>query len=305
MRIRIGTRRSALALWQAHHVRDRLQALDGSLEIELVEVVTQGDKILDRPLAAVGGKGLFVKEIEESLLAGEVDLAVHSMKDLPALLPEGLVLGAVPEREDPRDALCSPAFRTLDALPKKAKVGTSSLRRACQLHALRPDLEVVSIRGNVETRLKKIETENLAAVVLALAGLKRLGLAERATEILGPPRFLPAVGQGALAIEQRRGDARITSLLQKLDHAPTRTATEAERAMLATLEGNCQVPIAAHAVIEGDSLRLVGLVGSSDGRQALRDEARGALAEAAQLGTKLGRALLDRGAASLLRPAGV
>jgi len=300
-RIRIGTRKSALALWQAHHVAALLRAHEPDLDIALVELTTQGDRIQDRPLATVGGKGLFVKEIEDALLRNDVDLAVHSLKDLPAQIPDGLLIGAVPLREDPRDALCSPAHRTLDALPRGARVGTSSLRRACQLRALRPDLEIVSIRGNVETRLRKIETENLAAVVLAFAGLKRLGLGERATEILPLERMLPAVGQGALAIEQRAGDPLVSARLARLEDAPTRVAVEAERAFLGTLEGNCQVPLAAHASISGELLALRGLVGAPDGSQILRDQGEAPLPDAAALGRAVAEALLEQGAAELLR----
>jgi hydroxymethylbilane synthase len=302
-RVRIGTRRSPLALWQAHHVRDLLLARDPGLTVELVEIVTQGDRILDRPLAQVGGKGLFVKEIEDRLLGGEVDLAVHSLKDLPAFLPEGLVLAAIPTREDARDGLISPRHRTLENLPQGARVGTSSLRRGCQLKAIRPDLEIVSIRGNVETRMRKVETDGLDAVVLALAGLNRLGLAQHATDALGPPRMLPAVGQGALALEIRAGDRALAERVGALDHAATHQAIDAERAFLAKLEGNCQVPLAAFAQVEGGQLTLHALVGSVDGKTLLRTERRGLAADAAALGRAAAETLLAQGAAALLAQA--
>ncbi|MBS2028454.1 MAG: hydroxymethylbilane synthase [Deltaproteobacteria bacterium] len=299
-RIRIGTRKSALALWQANHVASLLRAQEPGLEVVLVELTTQGDKILDRPLASVGGKGLFVKEIEDALLRRDVDLAVHSLKDLPAQVPPGLVIGAVPTREDPRDALCSPEFRTLDALPKGAKVGTSSLRRASQLRALRPDLQIHSIRGNVETRLKKIETEKLQAVVLAYAGLKRLGLEARATQVLSTDQLLPAVGQGALALEQRVGDVAVSRRLAPLEEAATRVCVEAERAFLARLQGGCQVPLAAHAQLEGELLTLRGLVATPDGTRVLRDAGTAPVPDAAALGRAVAESLLEQGAAEIL-----
>jgi len=302
-RIRIGTRRSALALWQAHHVADLLRAQEPGLEVVLHELTTQGDQILDRPLASVGGKGLFVKEIEASLLRGEIDLAVHSLKDLPAALPPGLCIGAVPARGDPRDAVCSPAFRTLAQLPHGARVGTSSLRRASQLLALRPDLQIVSVRGNVQTRLSKLESEGLAAVVLAHAGLLRLGLGDSATQVLEPSAMLPAVGQGALAIEQREGDASVTARVAKLEDAATRVAVEAERAFLAALEGGCQVPLAAFAELRGELLHLRGLVGAPDGTVMLREEGELPVPDAAALGRAVAAALRERGAEEILRPA--
>jgi hydroxymethylbilane synthase len=266
----------------------------------LVEIVTRGDVIVDRPLASVGGKGLFIKEIEEALLDLRVDLAVHSMKDLPSRLPTALMIGAVPERDDPRDALVSPVFRTLEALPRGARVGTSSIRRACQLLSLRPDLQLVSIRGNVETRLRKIESEGLAGAVLAFAGLKRLGLAERATHILEPAQMLPAVGQGALAIEVRKSDERIRGVLEGLNHAPDRVRVDAERAFLDVMDGNCQVPVAALAQVEGSLLQLKALVGSPDGTRILREEGETSLDQAEALGSGVAHALMDRGAGELL-----
>ena len=300
--IRIATRRSPLAKWQANHVSGLLRANEPGLEVRLHELVTRGDKILDVPLADVGGKGLFVKEIEDALLAGDAEVAVHSMKDLPALLAEGLVVGAVPEREDPRDALCSPRWRTLAALPKGAKVGTSSLRRVAQLKALRPDLEMHMVRGNVETRLRKA-SEELDAVVLAYAGLRRLGLAEHATYVFSPDEMLPAVAQGALALEARGSDADTLRRLARLEDPQTRTRTEAERGFLARIEGGCQVPIAGHATVEGGTVRLRALVASLDGTRIIRGERSGPVAGAREMGEALAEELISKGAAEILRAA--
>jgi hydroxymethylbilane synthase len=297
--IRIATRRSPLAKWQANHVAARLRANEPGLDVRLHEVVTKGDKILDVPLADVGGKGLFVKEIEDALLAGDAEIAVHSMKDLPALLADGLVIGAVPEREDPRDALCSPRWKTLDRLPKGAKVGTSSLRRSAQLKALRPDLDIQMVRGNVETRLRKA-SEGLDAVVLAYAGLRRLGLAEHATHVFSPEEMLPAVAQGALALEARGDDGATLKRLAALEHPETRVRTEAERGFLARIEGGCQVPIAGHARVEGSNVTLRALVASLDGLRVIRGERTAALADARMMGEALADELLSKGAAAIL-----
>jgi hydroxymethylbilane synthase len=297
--IRIATRRSPLAKWQANHVADLLRKNEPGLEVRLHELVTRGDKILEVPLAQVGGKGLFVKEIEDALLAGDAEVAVHSMKDLPAMLADGLVIGAVPEREDPRDALCSPRWKTLSALPNGAKVGTSSLRRSAQLMALRPDLQIEVIRGNVETRLRKA-SEGLDAVVLAYAGLRRLGLAEHATQVFSPEEMLPAVAQGALALEARGADAATLARLAPLDHPDTRHRVEAERGLLRRLEGGCQVPIAAHATVSGGQVTLRALVASLDGARVVRGERSGPAGEARALGEALGEELLSRGAADIL-----
>jgi hydroxymethylbilane synthase len=298
--IRIATRRSALAKWQANHVAGLLRAREPGLEVRLHELVTKGDKILDVALARVGGKGLFVKEIEDALLARDAEIAVHSMKDLPAVLADGLQLGAVPEREDPRDALCSPRWKTLQALPNGARVGTSSLRRGAQLKALRPDLRIEMVRGNVETRLRKA-SEGLDAVVLAYAGLRRLGLAEHATQVFAPEEMLPAVAQGALALEARADDPATLARLAPLDHADTRVRVEAERGLLRRLEGGCQVPIAAHATVAAGRVTLRALVASLDGARAVRGETSGPAAEARALGEALGGELLARGAADILR----
>ena len=298
--IRIATRRSPLAKWQANHVAALLRGNEPGLDVRLHELVTRGDKILDVPLADVGGKGLFVKEIEDALLAGDAEIAVHSMKDLPALLAEGLVIAAVPEREDPRDALCSPRWKTLDRLPKGAKVGTSSLRRSAQLKALRPDLEMHMVRGNVETRLRKA-SEELDAVVLAYAGLRRLGLAEHATQVLSADEMLPAVAQGALALEARASDAATLKRLAALEHPETRIRIEAERGFLARIEGGCQVPIAGHARVEGAKVVMRALVASLDGKQVIRAERSAPVADARKLGVALAEELLSRGAAAILR----
>jgi hydroxymethylbilane synthase len=298
--IRIATRRSPLAKWQANHVSDLLRRNEPGLEVRLHEVVTKGDRILDVPLADVGGKGLFVKEIEDALLAGDAEVAVHSMKDLPAELAEGLVIAAVPEREDPRDALCSPRYRTLDGLPRGARVGTSSLRRSAQLKAMRPDLEIQVVRGNVETRLRKA-SEALDAVVLAYAGLRRLGLAQHATQVFSPEEMLPAVAQGALALEARAADAATLGRLAALEHPETRVRTEAERGFLGRIEGGCQVPIAGHATVEGDRVRLRALVASLDGARVIRAERSGPFADARRMGAAVAEELLSKGADAILR----
>ncbi len=302
MKIKIGTRRSPLALWQARHISARLRERETGLEVELVEIVTKGDKILDSPLAKVGGKGLFVKELEEQLLSGAVDLAVHSLKDMPAVLPQGLTLASVPVREDPRDAFVSKKFKKLADLPKGAKVGTSSLRRACQLMARRPDLQVVSIRGNVQTRLRKID-EELDAGVLAAAGLKRLEMAERITELLEPETMLPAVGQGALAIETREGDQETRRRVFALEDRDTRIAVAAERAFLARLGGGCQVPIAAHARIRGNDIDFRGLVGHPNGSRTVTAERKtgfGSIADVEALGVACADEVMERGAKAIL-----
>jgi hydroxymethylbilane synthase len=300
--VRIATRRSPLAKWQANHVADLLRAREPGLEVRLHELVTRGDRILEVPLAEVGGKGLFVKEIEDALLQREAEVAVHSMKDLPALLAPGLRLAAVPPREDPRDALCSPRWKTLQALPRGGRVGTSSLRRSAQLKALRPDLRTEVVRGNVETRLRKA-SEGLDAVVLAYAGLRRLGLAEHATQVLSPEEMLPAVAQGALALEAREDDADTLRRLAALEDPDTRHRIEAERGFLARIEGGCQVPIAGHATVAGGEVHLRALVASLDGARVVRGERRGPVAEARALGVALAEELLGRGADAILAEA--
>ncbi len=302
MTVRIATRRSPLALWQANHVAGLLRAREPGLTVELRELMTRGDRILEVPLAQVGGKGLFVKEIEDALLTGDAEIAVHSMKDLPAVVAEGLTIAAVPVREDPRDALCSPKWKTLAALPRGAKVGTSSLRRSAQLKALRPDLQTEVVRGNVQTRLNKA-SEGLDAVVLAYAGLKRLGLDGHATQVFSPEEMLPAVAQGALALEARAADAVTMRRLAALDDAATRHQIEAERGFLARIEGGCQVPIGGHAIVEGGQVWLRALVASLDGARIIRGERRGPVAQAKALGVALAEELLAKGADAILKEA--
>jgi hydroxymethylbilane synthase len=297
----IGTRGSALALWQAEWVQARLHALAPTVRITLKTIKTSGDKITDVPLAAIGGKGLFVKEIEEALLREEIDLAVHSMKDVPTVLPDRLTLVAVPAREDSRDVLISRSGLTLATLPSGARIGTSSLRRQAQLLHRRADLVVEMLRGNLDTRLRKAREGTYDAVVVAAAGLNRLGWAEHVTEYLSAEVSLPAVGQGALGIEGRRDDLFVSRLAQGLDDAPTRIAVTAERAFLERLEGGCQVPIAAHASVSGATLTLDGLVASVDGRRLLREAMEGTVAEAKAVGVAVAERLLRRGGADILR----
>jgi len=299
-KLRIATRRSRLALWQAEHVAALLRAAHQGLDVELVPMVTEGDRILDRALAEVGGKGLFIKELEVAMYEGRADLAVHSMKDVPADLPEGMVLASVLERADPRDAFVSNRFPALDSLPQHARVGTSSLRRQCQLRHARPDLEVIQLRGNVDTRLRKLDEGQYDAIILAAAGLKRLGLDQRIASLVPTEASLPAVGQGVIGIECRAGDELTRRLVGALEHAPTRHCLEAERAFAARLQGSCQSPVAGFAELEGDRLRLRGLVGAPDGTRVFADEARGAAAEAVVLGDSLAARLLEAGAGPLL-----
>ncbi len=298
--VTIGTRGSKLALWQANWIKDRLETLHPGTRVALNVIKTKGDKILDVPLAKVGGKGLFVKEIEEALLAGRVDLAVHSMKDMPAEIPAGLCIGAIPERETPLDVLITREGVTLDQLGQAPRIGTSSLRRAAQLQHARPDVVIVPLRGNLDTRLRKLDEGQMDAIVLAAAGVKRLGLADRITEILAPEVMLPAVGQGALCVETRDADPVMAPLMASLDHAPTRRAILAERAFLARLEGGCQVPIAGHATLDGDRLRMSGLVADLDGRTMVRHTLDGPAAEAQAIGLALAEHLLAQGAGPIL-----
>ncbi len=298
--LRIATRRSALALWQAEHVKQRLESLHPGLRVELVGMTTKGDRILDSPLAKIGGKGLFVKELEVALLEGRADIAVHSMKDVPAEFPEGLGLTAILAREDPRDAFVSNRFDSLEALPEGAVVGTSSLRRQCQLRAMRPDLDIRPLRGNVNTRLGKLDAGDYDAVVLACAGLKRLGLDDRIRQELGPEVILPAIGQGAIGIECRLDDAETRELVAPLADERTTLRVTAERAMNARLMGGCQVPIGGHAVIEHGVILLQGLVGSPDGSRIVRGDISGRPEDAEELGRVLAEDLLARGAGELL-----
>lgn len=299
--IRIATRQSPLALWQAHYVRDRLLATHPDLTVELVTMVTRGDVILDTPLAKVGGKGLFVKELENALLEGRADIAVHSMKDVPVAFPEGLGLTTICEREDPRDAFVSNRFNTLDELPAGSVVGTSSLRRQCQLRARRPDLVIADLRGNVGTRLGKLDNGNYDAIILAAAGLKRLNLQTRIRSYMTPEESLPAVGQGAVGIECRLDDSRTHALLAPLNHQETAVRVLAERAMNARLDGGCQVPIGSYAVLEGDKLWLRALVGEPNGSCIIRGECHGPVTHAEQIGVELAEELLQKGAGEILK----
>ncbi len=298
--LRIGTRSSPLALTQAQWVRDRIQARVPDWPIELVHINTKGDRIVDVPLAKVGGKGLFVKEIEEALLAGTIDVAVHSMKDVPTVLPEGLHIGIVPRREEARDAFVSTRYADLAGLPAGAVVGTSSLRRKAQLLGLRPDVQVRDLRGNVGTRLARLDAGDFDAIILAGAGLNRLALGERIGALLAPEQMLPAVGQGALGLELRRADEQLLEQLQFLHHGPTAVAVQAERAYLARLEGGCQVPIGAHAVLKGGELNVTGLIAAVDGTLLLRQTRSAPEADAERLGRELAEELLGRGGRAIL-----
>jgi hydroxymethylbilane synthase len=299
--IRIATRKSALALWQAEHVKARLEAAHPGLKVSLVPMVSRGDKLLDAPLAKIGGKGLFVKELETALLENQADIAVHSMKDVPMDFPEGLGLYCICEREDPRDAFVSNRYASLDALPDGAVVGTSSLRRQAQLLARRPDLKIQFLRGNVNTRLAKLDAGEYDAIILAAAGLIRLGFEDRIRSSLSAEDSLPAGGQGAVGIECRSADAEIHALLAPLHHQETALRVTAERALNKRLNGGCQVPIACYALLEGDQLWLRGLVGQPDGGQLLRAEARAAAGDAEALGVRVAEALLAQGAEAILK----
>ncbi len=298
--VKIATRKSQLALWQANWVKGELEKRNPGLRVDLVRIMTKGDKILDVPLAQVGGKGLFVKEIEDALLDGRADLAVHSMKDVPTELPPGLHLAVICEREDPRDAWFAKGGVSFRDIPQGARVGTSSLRRQTQLRALRPDLVFENLRGNVDTRLRKLEEGQYDAIVLAAAGVKRLGLADRVTEYLPAEVTLPAIGQGAVGIECRQTDPETNALIEPLKHGPTWTAVLAERAFLGTLQGGCQVPIAAFAELREGRVHLRGLVGSLDGQTVIRGSRQGSPVDAESLGIDLAEELLDRGAREIL-----
>ena len=300
--LRIGTRGSPLALWQANWVRERLFQGYPHLRVSLIKIKTKGDKLIDVNLATVGGKGLFVKEIEEGLLEGRIDLAVHSMKDVPVQMPEGLDIRFITRREDPRDVLISRDHLTLEELPSGAKIGTSSLRRRAQLLAYRPDLHIIPLRGNVDTRLRKLHTVGLDAIVLAAAGVKRMKMGVRISQFISPEVCLPAIGQGALGIETRIADDEINQYLSIIDHEATHLSIMAERAFLRRLEGGCQVPIGAWGSVSGqDMLTLKGFVGDLDGRKLVKGGIEGEMEKAQELGMALADDLLSRGADEILR----
>jgi hydroxymethylbilane synthase len=297
--LKLGTRGSALALWQANWTKSELEKQQPGLTVELIPIKTTGDKILDVPLAKIGGKGLFTKELDEALLEGRIDLAVHSLKDVPFQLPDGIDFAAIPEREDPRDAFVSNGPK-LHELRKDSRIGTSSLRRQVQLRHRFPELDLVTLRGNVDTRLRKLAAAEFDGIVLAVAGLKRLGYAERVTQILDDDIMVSAVGQGALGIVCRSQDSATRTTLQSLDHSPTRTAVTAERALLRALGGSCQVPVAGKAKLDGQRLTIKGLIASLDGKRVIADELAGSSDQAYTLGLELGQRLLSMGAGEIL-----
>ena len=296
----IASRESALAMWQARHIQARLQALYPEATVEILGMTTTGDQILDSPLARIGGKGLFVKELEQALADGRADLAVHSMKDVPMNLPDGFALAATGEREDPRDAFVSVNYQRLEDLPQGSVVGTSSLRRQSQLQARFPHLKIESLRGNLQTRLRKLDEGQYAAIILAAAGLKRLGLEERITQLIGAEHSIPAVGQGALGIEIRADRDDMRSVLAPLNHPDTAACVEAERAMSRALAGSCTVPLGAYAHIESGMLRMTGFVASVDGREMVRDNVEGRPQDADALGRELAQKLIGHGADRIL-----
>lgn len=298
--IRIATRKSLLALWQAHYVKEQLEQLHPHIEVELVPMTTKGDVLLDTPLAKIGGKGLFIKELEQAMLEGRADIAVHSMKDVPVEFPEGLGLTVICEREDPRDAFVSNNYTHLEQLPAGAVVGTASLRRECQVRARYPHLDVKVLRGNVQTRLRKLDDGEYDAIILAAAGLKRLELDARIAGLMSPEDSLPANGQGAVGIECRLDDAELLELLAPLDHHDTRLRVEAERAMNRGLQGGCQVPIGSYAELQGDQLWLRGLVGRPDGTQVIYEEMTGPATQGQEMGAEMAKRLLARGADKIL-----
>lgn len=298
--LRIATRKSPLALWQAEHVAERLRRLHDGLDVSLVKMTTAGDRFLDAPLSTAGGKGLFIKELEQALLDGRADLAVHSMKDVTVDLPEGLCISVLLDREDPRDVLVAAPGTTLENLPQGARLGTSSLRRQCQVRARRPDLQVENLRGNVGTRLDKLERGDFDAIILAAAGVKRLGVDDRVSSYIPPDVLIPAVGQGVIGIETRRNDPDVTALIEPLNDTAAEICLAAERAVSRRLYGGCMLPIAAHAVIEADALSLHAMVGRTDGSEILHAEQQGSPVEAEALGLAVADALLAQGADRIL-----
>lgn len=298
--IRIGTRGSALALAQANWIKEKIENNHPGIGVELTIIKTKGDIMQDVALVKIGGKGVFVKEIEDALLRGDIDLAVHSMKDVPSQLPEGLEIAVTPEREDPRDVLVTKNRIKFEAMPQRARIGTGSLRRGFQIRSILPDVEIVPIRGNLDTRLKKVETEDLDAVVIAAAGIRRLGWISRVTQFLPVETILPAVGQGTLALEVRSDDEAVKATIAFLNHPSTWRETRAERAFLSRLGGGCQLPLAAYAKTEGPDIRIAGLLGTIDGRILIREEVRGAAASCDDLGTQLAEIILSRGGRAIL-----
>jgi hydroxymethylbilane synthase len=298
--IRIGTRGSQLALWQANHVKSLITSAFPDIQVTITVIKTTGDRITDRPLAMVGGKGLFVKEIETALLTNDIHLAVHSMKDMPGDLPPGLTIGAVPCRENPFDVLISRQHLTLADYPKGARIGTSSLRRASQLKHLRPDLETISIRGNLDTRMRKLAAGEYDAIVLAAAGLIRLGQADKITQYLDDDTMVPAVGQGALCIEIRNNDPAMTRIMEKLDHSPTRTCVQGERAFLKKIEGSCHIPVACFGQILNNQVHLTAVVASEDGRQLVREQVISPLSDVETRGRDLAHTVLKKGGKQIL-----
>lgn len=296
----IGTRQSLLALWQSNHIASLLRKQYPDCQVTLKKIVTKGDRILDVPLAQIGGKGLFTKEIETELLDGTVDLAVHSLKDMPTVLPEGLCLTAITTRANVGDAFVSNKYASFSELPQGAVLGTSSLRRKAQLLAVRPDLKIVDLRGNVDTRLRKLDEGQMDAIILAAAGLERLGHADRICEIIPTTVCLPAVGQGALAIECRSDNKEVREMLAFLNDLPTKQATDAERAFLGLIEGGCQVPIGVHAEVENDNVKIEAVIASLDGSKVLRNNITGPAVNAADLGRKLGQQMLAEGGEQIL-----
>jgi len=298
--IRIGTRGSQLALWQANHIKSSIKKLFPELEVKVIAISTKGDRITDRPLSMVGGKGLFVKEIENALLNNDIDLAVHSMKDMPGELPEGLIIGAIPKRENPFDAMISRENKLLADYPVNARIGTSSLRRGSQLKAARPDLEILSIRGNLDTRIKKLKSGQYDAIVLAAAGLRRLGQENEITQYLDETLMVPAVGQGALCIETRENDENIALIMKKLDHGPTRICVTGERAFLKQIEGSCHIPVACYGEIKDDQVIMTALVASEDGQEVIKKTITSPVNTIEDQGRKLANLLLENGGKQIL-----
>lgn len=299
-KICIGTRGSKLALWQANHIKSEIERLFPNLDVELKIIKTTGDRITDRPLALIGGKGLFVKEIETALLNSDIDLAVHSMKDMPGELPEGLIIGAIPKRENPFDVLIAKDNSLLADYEKGAKIGTSSLRRASQIKHVRPDVNIVSIRGNLDTRIKKLKAGEYDAIVLAAAGLRRLGQESEITEYLDETIMIPAVGQGALCIETRENDKEIVPVMEKLDHYDTRICVTGERAFLKQIEGSCHIPVACFGIIQGKEIMMTAVVASEDGKELIKEQIVSPMAEVENLGRALADKVLEKGGKKIL-----